>query len=451
MDPEVALELAKRGGTLLFLDVPQYTLIGIDTQMFSSGPNFKGIKMIPPGVHFVFYSSANREGNAFSPIIGFFIVLKPSEVVVRKWDKKEERFVKFSEEDFVEMKTLVLVQKKSPYFYLCVHLDPSNGNGVVIIQGLLVWHPHKFLEQRYAEAVRKFEFDTQLGPYMLNQYVDWSHLSNYITESVIEHIEPIGGEITVSSEPESISNIPKTPMEKALAGQLKSSKYAISVEKSERKGCYFTPIPRLIKHKGLSGHELTNMNLDKTQVLETILAKEYDRNEDSLLGELQFSFIAFLMGQSLEAYLQWKLITSLLLGCIEAPLNTRSRLFTKFVQVIYYQLKFGLQKEDKKTDVAEKGAIALMDESWLSDDSFLHILCKEFFSLLLEAPVIDGDLLSWTRRLKDLLEDSVGWDFEPNSAADEFNHGNDEYAPVVEVIEDDVGQNETEVASMGTS
>ncbi|RAL46620.1 hypothetical protein DM860_004899 [Cuscuta australis] len=405
MDPEVALELAKRGGTLLFLDVPQYTLIGIDTQMFSSGPNFKGIKMIPPGVHFVFYSSANREGNAFSPIIGFFIVLKPSEVVVRKWDKKEERFVKFSEED----------------------------------------------EQRYAEAVRKFEFDTQLGPYMLNQYVDWSHLSNYITESVIEHIEPIGGEITVSSEPESISNIPKTPMEKALAGQLKSSKYAISVEKSERKGCYFTPIPRLIKHKGLSGHELTNMNLDKTQVLETILAKEYDRNEDSLLGELQFSFIAFLMGQSLEAYLQWKLITSLLLGCIEAPLNTRSRLFTKFVQVIYYQLKFGLQKEDKKTDVAEKGAIALMDESWLSDDSFLHILCKEFFSLLLEAPVIDGDLLSWTRRLKDLLEDSVGWDFEPNSAADEFNHGNDEYAPVVEVIEDDVGQNETEVASMGTS
>lgn len=405
MDPEVALELVKRGATLLFLDVPQYTLIGIDTQMFSSGPNFKGIKMIPPGVHFVFYSSANREGNAFSPIIGFFIVLKPSEVIVRKWDKKEERFVKFSEED----------------------------------------------EQRYAEAVRKFEFDTQLGPYMLNQYVDWSHLSNYITESVIEHIEPIGGEITVSSEPESISNIPKTPMEKALAGQLKSSKYAISVEKSERKGCYFTPIPRLIKHKGLSGHELTNMNLDKTQVLETILAKEYDRNEDSLLGELQFSFIAFLMGQSLEAYLQWKLITSLLLGCIEAPLNTRSRLFTKFVQVIYYQLKFGLQKEDKKTDVAEKGAIALMDESWLSDDSFLHILCKEFFSLLLEAPVIDGDLLSWTRRLKDLLEDSVGWDFEPNSAADEFNHGNDEYAPVVEVIEDDVGQNETEVASMGTS
>lgn len=29
-------------------------------QMFSSGPNFMGIKMIPPGVHFVYYSSSNR-------------------------------------------------------------------------------------------------------------------------------------------------------------------------------------------------------------------------------------------------------------------------------------------------------------------------------------------------------------------------------------------------------
>lgn len=33
MDSETALELVKRGVTLLFLDVPQHTLIGIDTQV----------------------------------------------------------------------------------------------------------------------------------------------------------------------------------------------------------------------------------------------------------------------------------------------------------------------------------------------------------------------------------------------------------------------------------
>lgn len=33
MDQQTALELVKRGATLLLLDVPQYTLIGIDTQV----------------------------------------------------------------------------------------------------------------------------------------------------------------------------------------------------------------------------------------------------------------------------------------------------------------------------------------------------------------------------------------------------------------------------------
>ncbi|MCE5165971.1 hypothetical protein HAX54_013511, partial [Datura stramonium] len=59
MEPEAALEFVKQGATLLLLDVPQHTLIGIDTQMFSSGPNFKGVKMIPPGVHFIYYSASN--------------------------------------------------------------------------------------------------------------------------------------------------------------------------------------------------------------------------------------------------------------------------------------------------------------------------------------------------------------------------------------------------------
>ncbi|KAG8064147.1 hypothetical protein GUJ93_ZPchr0004g39241 [Zizania palustris] len=51
MDPEVAAELVRKGATLLLLDVPQRTLLGVDTQVFSVGPKFKGIKMVPPGPH----------------------------------------------------------------------------------------------------------------------------------------------------------------------------------------------------------------------------------------------------------------------------------------------------------------------------------------------------------------------------------------------------------------
>ncbi|XP_057441951.1 uncharacterized protein LOC130733724 isoform X2 [Lotus japonicus] len=378
MDSSTALELVKHGVSLLFLDVPQYTLIAIDTQ---------GIKMIPPGTHFVYYSSSTRDGKEFSPIIGFFIDAGPSEVIVRKWDQQEERLVKVSEDD----------------------------------------------EERYTQAVRNLEFDKQLGPYNLSHYEDWKRLSNFITKSIIERLEPIGGEITVECENEMVKSTPKVPMEKALDEQLKASTSATSVGRSQRKGCYYTTIPRVVKCKGISGQELTSLNLDKTQLLETLLAKDYGGSEDLLLGELQFAFIAFLMGQSLEAFLQWKSLVSLLLGCTEAPFRTRTQLFTKFIRVIFYQLKYGLQK-----DRVDETGPALLDDSWLSSDSFLHHLCKDFFSVLLDGSVVDGDLLKWTRKFKELLESNLGWKFQQNSAVDGiYFEDNDEFAPVVEMLDDE--------------
>ncbi|XP_057791702.1 uncharacterized protein LOC131008706 isoform X2 [Salvia miltiorrhiza] len=345
MEAEKALELVKKGATLLALDVPPYTLFGIDTQIFSAGPNFKGIKMIPPGIHYIYYSSSNREGSEFSPIIGFFIDASSSQVIVRRWDQKEERLVKVLEEE----------------------------------------------EDRYSDAVKRLEFDNQLGPYSLSQYGDWKHLSNFITKDTVDRLEPIGGDITIACESEMFSG---TSMEKSLAEQLKN-KFSARKEKSQTQGCYYTTIPRVVKQKGVYGEDITSLNLDKTHLLETILMKEYGGDEDALLAELQFAFIAFLMGQSLQAFLQWKLLVSLLLGCTESPLRSRSLLFTKFIKVIYYQLKFGLQKEQKDTGDVPQGVSALLEESWLSSDSFLHRLCKDFFLVVLEAPVVDGDLLTW--------------------------------------------------------
>ncbi|EXB66973.1 hypothetical protein L484_004898 [Morus notabilis] len=388
MDPEMALELVKHGAMLLLLDVPQYTIVGIDTQVFTVGPAFKGVKMIPPGPHFVFYSSSSRDGKEFSPIIGFFCHVGASEIIVRKWDQQDEKLVKVSEEE----------------------------------------------EERYSEAVRSLEFDKHLGPYNLRQYADWTRLSNYITKSVIERIEPIGGEITVANEPAMIKNTPKTAMEKALDEQLKSSKCSTSIDKSQLRGCYYTSIPRVIKRKGAQGHELTFLNLDKTQLLESLLIKDYGGSEDLLLGELQFAFVAFLMGQSLEAFLQWKSLVSLLFECTEAPFHTRSQLFVKFIKVIYFQLKYGLQKDSPDTTGA---AAALLDDSWFSADSFLHHLFKDFFSLVQDASVVDGDLLSWTRRLQELLEKTLGWEFQQKSAVDGiYFEEDDEFAPVVEMLDD---------------
>ncbi|KAK1298743.1 hypothetical protein QJS10_CPB14g00318 [Acorus calamus] len=389
MDPDTALGLVKTGATLLLLDVPQFTLFGIDTQMFSVGPMFKGIKMVPPGTHFVYYSSTDRDGNDFSPIIGFFVTAKPSEVIVRKWHQQEERLIKLSEDE----------------------------------------------EERYVVAVKKMEFDHQLGPYALDRYGEWRQISNYITEDIVERIEPIGGEITIANEAGLIDTVPKTAMEKNLVEQLRNSNFSKPAEKSYKRGCYYTSIPNVIKHKGMSVEELTSLNLDKTQLLETTLMKDFGGAEDKLLGELQFAFIAFLMGQSLEAFHQWKSLISLLLSCIEAPFQTRSQLFTKFVKVIYYQIKYGFHKDQLGKVGAERKDSVFLDDEWLSKDVFLRLLCKEFFSLVQGAPVVDGDLLSWTRKLQNLLETTFGWEFH-NDGPDGAYEEDDEFAPIVEMLDD---------------
>ena len=51
---------------------------------------------------------------------------------------------------------------------------------------------------------------------------------------------------------------------------------------------------------GMSPEQLTALNLDKTELLEQVLQKEYGGSWMEFLGELQFSFLVFLMGQSLE-------------------------------------------------------------------------------------------------------------------------------------------------------
>lgn len=393
MDPETALELVKQGATLLLLDVPQYTLVGIDTQMFTVGPAFKGIKMIPPGPHFVYYSSSSKDGKQFSPIVGFFVDAAPSEVIVRKWNQQEERLVKVPEDE----------------------------------------------EERFCQAVKSLEFDRYLGPYNLSQYGEWKRLSSYLTKTIIKRIEPIGGEITVACESEMDKNSPKTSIERALDAQLGTGKFSAStsVDRSKKRGCYYTTIPRVIKRRGMEGKELTSLNLDKTELLESVLIKDYGGSEDLLLGELQFAYIAFLMGQSLEAFFQWKSLVSLLLSCIEAPFHTRSHLFTKFIKVIFYQLKYGLQKDRKESDGAGIAVSSLLDESWFSADSFLHRLCKDFFLLVQDATVVDGDLLTWTRKLKELLENILGWEFQQNSTVDGiYFEEDDEFAPVVEMLDE---------------
>ena len=55
MDQATARTLFGEGGVLVILDMPVGTEFGIDYNSWNIGPRFKGVKMIPPGVHFIHF------------------------------------------------------------------------------------------------------------------------------------------------------------------------------------------------------------------------------------------------------------------------------------------------------------------------------------------------------------------------------------------------------------
>lgn len=56
-------------------------------------------------------------------------------------------------------------------------------------------------------------------------------------------------------------------------------------------------------------------------------------------GEFQFAFLAFLLGQSLEGFAQWRAFLALLLGCEAAALGARAGLFARFLEAFHAQLE----------------------------------------------------------------------------------------------------------------
>merc|ERR1711884_250516 len=91
MDQERAKKLFHYGATFLFLDVPEGTEFGMDCNAWTVGPKFKGVTMIPPGLHFIHFSPVSRTSDGdVGHRTGFFYDFKAEEMVVRAWDPREE-------------------------------------------------------------------------------------------------------------------------------------------------------------------------------------------------------------------------------------------------------------------------------------------------------------------------------------------------------------------------
>src|SRR5690242_9060942 len=86
-----------RQGVLLLLNCPEFMVFGINLSSWKIGHKFMGIKLIPEGPHYIYYSLQDED---YALKQGFFInVDKQSLVHVRKWNKELQDFVALKEED----------------------------------------------------------------------------------------------------------------------------------------------------------------------------------------------------------------------------------------------------------------------------------------------------------------------------------------------------------------
>lgn len=410
-------------GTLIFVDVPPHTAIGIDQYVYTVRGSFKGIKHVPCGTHMVSYAAYGTTESQYGPVTAMFVSLPKVKrqdddtcagmqhdsawmmdsafhgpVVGWKWDKEEEILVRMDEEENSRVEGMVRSLKwdRELGSYLALHsrIDDHSINS-------LSW----------------------------NSYMEWIELSGYVDESVMKRLAPKGGNICVIAEgdPGIILGNPsrKTSAEIALDEQLKDTgKVLQSAAHAGR--CQFTPLPGLfIKDTNLSPGDLTLWNMDKSKALESLLKEYYGNNESIFLGELQFSFLAFLLGHSLEAFLQWKHLLGLLFGCDEAVTTSRVEFFVKVLTVILNQFVFifGQSSGGGKFSVVSSDAVT---EQFL-EDSFLKTLLVSFIrSIRYESHCsIDSRIEHLVSALDKVLSASLSWSCGP---VFEFD---DEDGPVV--------------------
>lgn len=248
MDPDVALRLFEEGATLVLLGVPQGTELGIDCKSWQVGPRFKGVKMIPPGLHFLHYSSVNAPscGGEIGPKTGLFLCLKPREIVLANWDHKEEDL------DFSASK---------------------NEEEVSRIRATLK------------------ELDPYLGPYPYEVMRKWVSLTDRLSEEVANNLQPLSGRICAFSDV-----IPETEYRhtKDRAEQPRNDTACQSMKEGlnrlpkmkirEGTEMRFSDIPKKTYPPGATPAEITQCSLDLSYALETVLEKNHELQPLNLLG-----------------------------------------------------------------------------------------------------------------------------------------------------------------------
>ncbi|KAL6702776.1 hypothetical protein ACN47E_000960 [Coniothyrium glycines] len=386
---------------ILLLDLPEKALAGIDLLSFTTSPRFRGVKNVPPGLHFVF--AANNSG--FSVRNGAWFYVTPGvgspQVFVKKWDERNEELV-------AETTQAEILRHKA-------------NLGSIWKDGLTP----------YRQTVQVGASEEENG--WSEETADWSKLTSHITPTLLSRIcglDPDHWSLTsASSAAQDLEKIP------GLDTNSTSSQH----EKELR----LLPIDlKRTWRQGATGRERTEAAQDRSWFLGALLenqcqAADMRDREDELLGELQFTFLMILTLNNNSCLEQWKRLLRLLFTCRQA-VKERSRLFIELLQILRTQLAHCADIEGDLFDINEVGGGFLrpllvqfrrtLDDSsgkWKADvvdelEDLQELLAQEF-----EWQIDD----SYLKRGMLELEDGERVEMDMNDADEDDESG--DYAPTV--------------------
>lgn len=365
MDPETAKKLFESGANVILLNVPPGTEIGIDMQSWRTGPEFKGIKMIPSGLHFIYFSSVSKEGSV-GPRTGFFHHFAQREIIAKRFDPKEEVFVS----------------------------DVSN------------------------EDIERFRLDLQnldknLGAYPYDSWKKWVSLSSIISSETVSRLEPISGQI--HSVTELLPN--------SVGDHIDEQETSIRCQNSEEREANLLPnmkvnpagairystIPRRKYPSGSTPAQITKYNMDASHQLKTFLQQYKSRFcdqvsssmsdtnlFDEVLAELQFSFVCFLVGQHYDSFEHWKKLLVMLCTCEEAILE-HPQLYMKLISEMYFQIRE--VPNDFFVDI-------------VSSNNFLATILNQLFGFVRNNETVDLALRNRMEKFQAHLSAKFQWIFD---------------------------------------
>lgn len=300
IDSELARKLFEHGAVLIVAGVPTGTEFSMDCTKNVVAERFRGVKMIPPGPHFVTCASRGPYGD-MAPKVGFIHYYKEQEIIIREWDETTEELT-------------------------------TRTKGDADLE-----------KQRIRENLK--ELDVYLAPYDYSAMAKWTAQSAFISERVITRLSPANGIIRNCVDLLSCPDEERprghgveimSPVTRRLKQNSTFDEDALLPDLKPIPGTSsnYTKIPDRCP-KTASPQEVSKHHLDSIAAVDNLLGQFED--PDELLGEVQFAFVSYFAGGSLEGLAHWRKIL-LLLAHSEVAAQKYSLFFKKYLKVLSAQI-----------------------------------------------------------------------------------------------------------------